>query len=151
MPDNLLYKYGSRCWVVIQASRARQFTSTCFGRAAGLMASNEDRLRRRRERDRLRRQTETAEEREARSINRLGHFGIYLCDVHSLELLNRLARRREYDRCRRAAITPEQHQQERLRLRQEMETDEERQSRLTANSVNEFPGVAFFYCTIAPL
>ena len=81
------------------------------------MASNEDRLRRRRERDRLRRQTETA-----------GHFGIYLCDVHSLKLLNRLARRREYDRCRRAAITPEQHQQERRRLRQEMETDEERQS-----------------------
>ena len=37
------------------------------------MASNEDtrqdRLRRRRERDRLRRQIETAEEREARSIN----------------------------------------------------------------------------------
>ena len=37
--------------------------------------------------DKLRRQTETAEEREARSINRLGHFGIYLCDVHSLKLL----------------------------------------------------------------
>ena len=60
-------------------------------------------------------------------------------------LLNRLVRRREYDRCRCAAITPEQHQQqrERCRLRQEMETDEERQSRLTANSVNEFPGLAF--------
>ena len=117
-------------------SRARQFTSTCFGRAAGLMASNEDRLRRRRERDRLRRQTETAKEREARSINRLGHFVIYLFDVHSLKLLNRLARSREYDKCRRAAaaaaITPEQQQQrERRRLRQEMETDEERQSRLT--------------------
>ena len=108
MSDNLRYKHGG--WLVVRASRARQFTSTCFERAAGLMARNEDRLRRRRERDRLRRQTETAEEREARSINRLGHFGIYLCDVYSLKLLNRLARHREYDRCRRAAIMPEQHQ-----------------------------------------
>ena len=73
---------GGYLWVVIQASRARQFTCTCFGRAAGLMASNEDKLRRRRERDRLRRQMEAVEEREARSINRLGHFGIYLCDVY---------------------------------------------------------------------
>ena len=37
-----------------------------------------------------------------------------------------------------AAITPEQHQQQRERHRlrqQELETDEERQSKLTANSV----------------
>ena len=46
------------------------------------MASNEDRVRRRREGDRLRRQMEAAEEREARSINRLGHFGIYICVMY---------------------------------------------------------------------
>ena len=127
------------------------------------MASNRDkkqeRLRRRKERDRLRKQAETAEERETRSIT----LAIYICDVglHSYikTLLYRLARRREYDRCRHAAMTPEQQQQrerrhalneqsgrndqtgndtlskrrENYRLRQEMETDEERQSRLTAS------------------
>ena len=41
------------------------------------MASNEDRLRRRRERDRLRRQAESATEREARSA--IWH--LYLCGV----------------------------------------------------------------------
>ena len=86
-------------------------------------------------------------------------------------LLNRLARHREYDRCRHAAMTPEQHQQQKesrqalkeqsgrndalgrrresYGLRWEMETEEERQSKLTANSVKSliwiknFPGLAW--------
>ena len=48
--------------------------SKCCSEAADAMASNEDsvkqeRLRKRNQRDRLRRETETAVERDARSIN----------------------------------------------------------------------------------
>ena len=81
VPDNLLYKYGSHCWVITQASCAREYTFEHMlwmsSRGLELMASNKDK----RERNRLRRQMETAEEREARSINLLGHFGIYISFV----------------------------------------------------------------------
>ena len=106
---------------------------------------------------------ETAEEGETRSISLAIYICDVSLHSYIKTLLYRLARRREYDRCRRAAMTPEQHQQQRewrqalneqsgrndqtgndalsrrrrenYRLRREMETDEERQSRLTANSI----------------
>ena len=79
MPDNLRYIHGG--WLVVKALHARQFTlhkqclvsrmpydftntdSWTSSWGVELIASNEDKLRRR-ERDRLRRQMETARERE---------------------------------------------------------------------------------------
>ena len=121
--------------LVVRASRVRQFILQIRKPLVGRL-QNVGVLRRRRERDGNCGRKGSKVYKPAWSFWHL-YLCEYLCDVHSLKLLNRLARRREYDRRRRAAITPEQQQQrERRRLRQqEIETDKERQSRLTANSV----------------
>ena len=103
------------------------------------MASNEEseqarqeRLRRRRERDRIRRQSETPK-KEMRGIiyahqNRISTYNLF-----------RLARRREYDRNRRAALRSRQTESERqesmstrneqCRLRRLAESPDERDAR----------------------
>ena len=61
------YENGKPHWVdCTGVTCKKEYTKTWFS-----MTTREERLRNRRERDRLRRQMETAEEREARFINAL--------------------------------------------------------------------------------